>query len=406
MKRSISILLCALMSAFVCAAAAGCDNIFDKREKLALPECVLLDDYVYWEQVAGAEGYVVSVNGEELPEQTDCGYRLDKSVDADVKVKAVAAQDSGEFKDSDFTVSVFRRADPTELTEITDTDIYNLAQNGDSSVTLDTSYNRQRYTVRLSESSRGYFLNFGVAMPTTEFKFIVPPAVGLVRIYTYDSSKRMSFEIEQRTDAVIFEFQGANIVGIDNHDAIYTQSDIELPGVAEVVVRSLFKDMTGFGEERVQIENSVTGGSNTVHGKSADGYSSSGFGLTGENGGKGCCGVRAPRAVFCGEEGFSAYGGRGSDGGNGGEAKKLLGMYINEGGHGGNGGAGGDGISAGAVYVNISSGKPLTAVGGAGGAKGGKGSGMNSLGNNKASDGKTGAAVTGEQIVIQGAVEA
>lgn len=88
------------MSAFVCAAAAGCDNIFDKREKLALPECVLLDDYVYWEQVAGAEGYVVSVNGEELPEQTDCGYRLDKSVDADVKVKAVAAQDSGEFKDS------------------------------------------------------------------------------------------------------------------------------------------------------------------------------------------------------------------------------------------------------------------------------------------------------------------
>lgn len=50
-------------------------------------------------------------------------------------------------------------------------------------------------------------------MPTTEFKFIVPPAVGLVRIYTYDSSKRMSFEIEQRTDAVIFEFQGANIVG-------------------------------------------------------------------------------------------------------------------------------------------------------------------------------------------------
>lgn len=65
MKRSISILLCALMSAFVCAAAAGCDNIFDKREKLALPECVLLDDYVYWEQVAGAEGYVVSVNGEE-----------------------------------------------------------------------------------------------------------------------------------------------------------------------------------------------------------------------------------------------------------------------------------------------------------------------------------------------------
>lgn len=124
MKRSISILLCAMMSAFVCAAATGCDNIFDKREKLALPECVLLDDYVYWEQVAGAEGYVVSVNGEELPEQTDCGYRLDKSVDADVKVKAVAAQDSGEFKDSDFTVSVFRRADPTELTEITDTDIY------------------------------------------------------------------------------------------------------------------------------------------------------------------------------------------------------------------------------------------------------------------------------------------
>ena len=50
MKRSISILLCALMSAFVCAAAAGCDNIFDKREKLALPECVLLDDYVFQAQ--------------------------------------------------------------------------------------------------------------------------------------------------------------------------------------------------------------------------------------------------------------------------------------------------------------------------------------------------------------------
>ena len=406
MKKTIRILLCALMSAAVCAAASGCDNIFDKREKLVMPECVLLDDFLYWEQVAGAEGYVVSVNGEAMPAQTDCGYKLDKSADAEIKVKAVAAKDSKEFKDSDFTVSIFRRADPTELTKITDTDIYNLAQNGDPSVTLETTDNYYKlYTVRLAGSSRGYFLDISGAMPTTGFKFLVPPSAGLIRIYTYDSSKKASFEIEQRTDAMIFEFQGANIAGVDNHDAIYTQSDIELPGVAELVIRSLFKDMAGFGEDRVQIENSVTGGNNTVHGKSAEGYSASGFGLTGEDGGKGYCGVKAPRAVFCGEEGFSAFGGRGSNGGDGGEAKKIL-VYINEGGHGGDGGAGGDGISANAVYVNISSGKPLTAGGGAGGTRGNKGDGMNSLGKNNASNGAGGAAVTGEQIVIQGAVTA
>lgn len=408
MKKSVRGFLCALMAAAVCIAASGCDNPFDQREQLDAPECILLDDFVYWEQVAGADGYVVSVNGEEMPVQTERGYRLDKSADAEVKVKAVAAEDSKEFQDSDFTVSLFRRADPAELTEMTDTDIYNLAQNGDPSVTLETkdTYNK-RYTVMLAESSRGYFLDVSAATQLSEFKFIVPPAVGLIRIYTYASSQKVSFEIEQRTDAIIFEFRGANIVGVDDHDAIYTQSDIELPGVAEVAIRSLYMDMTGLEDEKVQIENSVTGGNNTVHGKAAEGYSSTGFGLTGGDGGKGYCGVRAPRVVFCGEEGFSAYGGRGSNGGRGGEAKKnFLGWYKNEGGHGGDGGNGGDGISANAVYVNISSGKPLAAGGGTGGYKGEKGSGMNDLGNNNASDGRRGTAVTGEQIVISGSVQA
>ena len=83
-----------------------------------------------------------------------------------------------------------------------------------------------------------------------------------------------------------------------------------------------------------------------------------------------------------------------------------MGCYKNEGCHGGDGGNGGDGISANAVYVNISSGKPLAAGGGTGGYKGEKGSGFNDLGNNNASDGRRGTAVTGEQIVISGSVQA
>ena len=408
--KTLKIILFTAVAAALTITCVACDELSDKREKLAVPDYIIADDYVYWAPVTGAAGYVVSVNGQDMPVQTDCGLAIDKTQEVSVKVKAVAAEGSKDYKDSDFGAAAFRSADVTQLTEIKEITISGSVSNEHDFGTVSDNgmnYDLKLYTITLSEQNAGYFVNFNSAAGTlAQYKFVVPSAVKLIKLYTYENLYRISFEIETRTDPVIFEFHGAKIRGIIDTPAIYTAEDSVVSGAADVVIRSFFKDTAGFDGERIQIENEIYGGNNTVIGKSGDGYNSVGFGKTGGKGGEGYSAVKAPKVVFSGDESVFVKGGKGGNGGTGGEAKKgLFGIYINEGGHGGDGGNGGSGITAEKVFINVSTGKPLKAAGGEGGSGGAKGPGANSLGSNKAENGSKGTPIVGEQIIIKGSVE-
>ena len=346
--KTLKIILFTAVAAALTIMCVACDELIDKREKLAVPDYIIADDYVYWAPVTGAAGYVVSVNGQDMPVQTGCGLAIDKTQEVSVKVKAVAAEGSKDYKDSDFGAAAFRSADVTQLTEIKEITISGSVSNEHDFGTVSDNgmnYDLKLYTITLSEQNAGYFINFDSAGGTlAQYKFVVPSAVKLIKLYTFENLYRISFEIETRTDPVIFEFHGAKIRGIIDTPAIYTAEDSVVSGAADVVIRSFFKDTAGFDGERIQIENEIYGGNNTVIGKSGDGYNSVGFGKTGGKGGEGYSAVKAPKVVFSGDESVFVKGGKGGNGGTGGEAKKgLFGIYINEGGHGGDGGNGGSG---------------------------------------------------------------
>jgi len=101
MKKRWIALLCSLVAmAMLCFVFAACKT---KESKLQAPVLALAEDCsVTWDEVSGAEEYVVNVNGEDLKTVTDCSFAAFKTKgDYSVKVKA-----KGSSEESDYSAAV------------------------------------------------------------------------------------------------------------------------------------------------------------------------------------------------------------------------------------------------------------------------------------------------------------
>ena len=383
MKKKFIVAILTISLIIISISCFGaCDMV---KKKLDTPKCVLLDDCLYWEKVENAVGYVVSVDGVDMPMQKSSEYYFDKLKDCSAKVRAVADKGDKKNRDSDFSSTVFRSKDPDTFTVI-----------GYEELTSERDKdNNYIYTL----SDEGVHIDID-RDPSSFVTVTVEPSVKLIRLTTHGVTIPLRFNIENRSEQMIFEFKGAKI-SPRRLDAIVIDGSVSSAGnCADVVIRSLkSEDKDEYGN---RYENRIEGGYDFYAGK--DGESVTDFGQVGGRGKPGLtgyAGIKAPIVCISGDKELVVWGGGGTPGGKGGNSS------TNNGGSGGDGGDGGIAVDCDFVYVNIISGEELSVYGGYGGEGGKRGSGFLGGSLNSARDGERGArgqGISGTPVVISGKI--
>ena len=362
---------------------SGC-NLFgskeevDNRTPLEAPTYSLYDNYLVWDEVENAVGYIVSVNGVEQSMQTTCNYTMDTDKDVSVQVKAVAEPSSKELKDSDLGSAIKRQADPKPNGVLDEEQLQEMANTQDSGT----------YMIDLPSSAEAYSLSFAETKST--YAIVVPEEVRLIHVTTDSDGANVSFKLESRATPFILELAGAKLIGRSDN-AVINASTSSLTTNVNVVIRSLTEENAGAPV------NSITAGASTVtgsYGKSGGFFGGAGKGGTG---GTGPAAVIAERVLFSGNASVTLTGGKGGTGGHGGDNSSNLG------GDGGKGGTGGNAVS-GKAYINIPN-RLVSLLGGEGGAGGAPGSSFNLFASPSAgAKGSTGGSAA-EIVIFDGEVK-
>ena len=347
-------------------------ELIDKNfnPNIEVPQPMLLGSIVYWPVIKNAEIYLVYINGvANSVNTTRCGYDT-KQVNF-IQVSAVV---NGE--ESKKSVVLMTELDPETIT-IETVEQYN------------QYFKKTDDGVLLHDIDGVYldYVNYSSVLPHSNI-INIDSTVKYIKITTPSSGIISSFNVEPRTTSLIIELNNAKIKSFNNHNGI-TATGVLPFNMPNVIIRS-------------NGQNEIIGGNNAIHGENASGYNFAGYGNTGGNGNPGFSAINSPVLLIEGTNGLSLQGGDASDGGDGGNAKKMLGIWQNEGGHGGNGGNGGNGIQSDTIYINISTGGHVYTYGGKGGNPGNKGKGLNF--NNDAKPGNNGIGYKGKVITIVGQI--
>lgn len=357
-KKCILFFVCFVL----CALASGCsfferftggDSQSESKKTLAAPDCKILDDLVYWEEVENAAGYVAEVDGAELPVQTENYLTLPRTRDVSVRVKAVPAEDDTTKKESKFGFALTRQADPSEYTVLTK-----------ENLTVDCTLTDEAYDVQ--------YAGFSYAQITITVK----PTVKLIKISTKDCNMCAKWVISPREDPIIFELNGAEIYAASGTCLSVQRENGQVKGCPDLIIRSA-------GET-----DNYIGGGNGKRGQ--DGKNSSGreTGGVGGHSGSGYSGIYATQVFISGTRSLAVSGGDGQQGGRGGDS------MLGSGGRGGDGGDGGNGITATTVYVHLAYGATLETSGGYRGSGGNGGEGFGRVKGPNGTAGKSGVGIT------------
>lgn len=273
LKRNFKIFVMVIIACLCGVLIAGCDGSLSVKQ----PKITCYGNVVFWDEVEGADSYLVNV-GEEQKEVFTNYYICDNlSVSQQVYVRTKAGEKVSKKSN---TVSVIKTT--------------GFAQ--------DESY--------------------GISL-TDQKTYDILPSYNYVKIS--GSASGSQIKIQNRTRDLVIELNDVTLAASQGHDCIAT-----LDGKYDT--SELNFDVVFI----VNGSNKITG-SNYSTTPSKQPENSGKYGVRGGDGGNG---IVLPNVVVTGQGSLSVYGGKGGNGGDGADSSGMSTSSNGSGGNGGNGGSG------------------------------------------------------------------